>query len=188
MKKFLLYGMLAISMLFFVIGCGGGGSDDNQDGTTTQSTIPQNTIDETEEIESATLRTNTIRQEQYSDAPMEWNDTIANSAQNHLNTLVNNGQFEHSTSEHGENLYLSSFESSYIDAIDAWYNEIAHYNVEDNSCDDGQVCGHYTQLIWKTTTQMGCAKGIYTTGEHQGSTLIVCQYNPAGNIIGERPF
>ncbi len=47
---------------------------------------------------------------------------------------------------------------------------------------------HFTQVIWQSTTEVGCAvahcDGIF--GREQGpATLYVCLYNPPGNVVGE---
>jgi hypothetical protein len=43
--------------------------------------------------------------------------------------------------------------------------------------------GHYTQLIWPTTREVGCA-----VAKGQGNDVLVCRYAPAGNVYGEVPF
>jgi hypothetical protein len=40
---------------------------------------------------------------------------------------------------------------------------------------------HYTQLIWGTTTHVGCA--IYSAG---ASDYLICRYSPPGNVDGRR--
>ena len=42
-------------------------------------------------------------------------------------------------------------------AVTAWVNEEADYHYASNTCDAGQMCGHYTQIVWATTTKLGCA-------------------------------
>ncbi|KAF6253115.1 CAP domain-containing protein [Scenedesmus sp. NREL 46B-D3] len=49
-------------------------------------------------------------------------------------------------------------------AVDGWYNEVS---------------SHFTQLVWKDTTKMGC--GLNTSC---GMATYVCQYAPAGNVMG----
>ena len=48
----------------------------------------------------------------------------------------------------GQNLYAGyppplDFER----AVQKWYDEKADYDYDTNSCRDGAVCGHYTQVI-----------------------------------------
>ena len=43
--------------------------------------------------------------------------------------------------------------------------------------------GHYTQLVWRKSTQIGCGSAACANG-----TVIVCRYSPPGNYIGEQIF
>ena len=36
--------------------------------------------------------------------------------------------------------------------VDSWVAEASHYDYDTNTCDD--VCGHYTQVVWRTSTAM----------------------------------
>jgi pathogenesis-related protein 1 len=48
-------------------------------------------------------------------------------------------------------------------------------------------CGHYTQVVWRNTRQLGCG---YSTCEYEGFTahVWVCNYNPPGNFVGQVPY
>ncbi|EDO14674.1 hypothetical protein Kpol_282p1, partial [Vanderwaltozyma polyspora DSM 70294] len=62
----------------------------------------------------------------------------------------------------------------------AWYDEIANYDYSNPGF--SVATGHFTQLIWKDTTQVGC--GIKYCGDYYGD-YIICSYNPPGNYQGE---
>lgn len=175
---------LMLSSLFFV-NCGGTPTIT----TKTHTLLPTNSAPISSEMQDALNKNNEIRNDLYSNAPLKWNNILASSAQAYANKLASNGSFEHSgVSSYGENLFWSSKKSSYTDAINAWFGEVHDYNFATSSCQAGKVCGHYTQLIWKNTTQVGCGKALYKRGANIGATVIVCQYNPPGNYRGQRPF
>merc|ERR1711988_217619 len=89
----------------------------------------------------------------------------------------------------GENLGAGSGSYSYANAITSWWSEHSGYNYDTSACSN--VCGHYTQMAWATSTQVGC--GIKTCSTAQGlswssATIVVCNYSPGGNLIGKSPY
>lgn len=90
----------------------------------------------------------------------------------------------------GENIFASSGTATAHDAVllptHGWAAEAAHYHYSSNSCDAGAICGHYTQLVWRTTQRIGCALGR-CAGLTYPST-IVCDYGPGGNVNNTRPY
>ncbi len=69
--------------------------------------------------------------------------------------------------------------------VDSWGKEKADFSYTDNRCRPGKTCGHYTQVVWKDTHTVGCA---YAVCEDSKEQVWVCQYQPAGNWVGERPY
>lgn len=61
----------------------------------------------------------------------------------------------------------------------AWYSEVKFYDYKSNSCKKGEMCGHYTQLIWNSTKKVGCA----ALSCKDKSQVWVCEYYPAGNVF-----
>ena len=64
-------------------------------------------------------------------------------------------------------------------AASSWYNEVGSYNF--NNPGMSYSAGHFTQMIWKGNTSMGCGA---STGS-DGKEYIVCHYCPGGNISGQ---
>ncbi len=122
-------------------------------------------------------------------APMTWSPTVAAAAQDWANRC----KFEHSSSgTSGQNLYASTANDNAAAAIDSWTDEVADYNYATNMCASGKICGHYTQVVWRTSTQLGCGKKECTVNSPfpRSSTWYfwVCDYAPPGNFLGQKPY
>jgi hypothetical protein len=121
--------------------------------------------------------------------PLRWNAKLAQDAQIWARYLAATGKFEHArrTGGQGENLWSGS-KGGYAleEMVGAWTAEKVHFRRGRLRADDAGEAGHYTQMIWSTTTQLGCA---IATGVEDD--VLVCRYSPAGNVIGrdslERP-
>jgi pathogenesis-related protein 1 len=91
----------------------------------------------------------------------------------------------------GENIAAGAPTESIAGAVTSWINESVNYNHATNTCAAGKVCGHYTQVVWKATTRVGCAKVSCTTGSPFGSgiwDMSVCDYAPPGNVGTQSPY
>lgn len=109
----------------------------------------------------------------------------------HATQVASACRFEHSSSDFGENLSARTDASAPSDVVDAWVSEREHYDARKHRCAKGEVCGHYTQVVWRTTTQVGCATVRCTQGSPFGGgdwSLSVCNYAPAGNMQGQKPY
>ena len=127
--------------------------------------------------------------------PVEWSGALARSAQAWADRLSNQNGCTMKHSGPGENLFWASpvvsSDGSRMpqriapDAVvTAWGDEKADYEYATDRCRRGKVCGHYTQIVWRATTEIGCATRICA----DEAQLWVCQYRPAGNVIGKRPY
>ena len=86
----------------------------------------------------------------------------------------------------GENIYGAGGSATGTDAVRLWVSEQAHYHHDTNSCDPGAICGHYTQVVWRGTTKVGCA--VYDCPGLTYGSSVVCDYGPGGNIGGQAPY
>lgn len=74
-----------------------------------------------------------------------------------------------------------------------WASEAEDYDYATNTCAQDKVCGHYTQLVWRETTHVGCVMKVCTKNSPWGAQvsewkLWVCNYAPPGNVEGEKPY
>lgn len=58
-----------------------------------------------------------------------------------------------------------------------WYDESNQYDYQNP---DWTVAGHFTQVVWKSSTSLGC--GI---GKNDYGVYGVCNYSPQGNYLGQ---
>jgi pathogenesis-related protein 1 len=118
-------------------------------------------------------------------APLSWSPKLASFAQDWANTLVSRNEFKHrANNNYGENLAAAQGKSfSPKSVVEYWGEEVRDYNYNTNSCKPGEMCGHYTQLVWQKTKEVGCAKAKSGNKE-----VWVCNYNPPGNYVGQKPY
>ncbi|CAN8326610.1 unnamed protein product [Cochlearia groenlandica] len=117
--------------------------------------------------------------------PLKWDAKLARYAQWWANQRRNDCDLIHSNGPYGENLFWGSGNRwSPVQAANGWLSEARSYNYYSNSC-NGPMCGHYTQIVWKSTQKIGCAHVICNGGR---GVLLACNYYPPGNFLGSRPY
>ncbi|OVA06899.1 Allergen V5/Tpx-1-related [Macleaya cordata] len=110
--------------------------------------------------------------------PMTWDTTVAAYAQNYANQRAADCKLIHSGGPYGENIaWGSSGTFSAGQAVNLWVAEKPFYDYASNSCQGG-VCGHHTQVVWRNSVRLGCARVTCTTG----GTFVICSYDPPGNL------
>lgn len=123
---------------------------------------------------------------------LRWNDRLANDAANWGRELTYKGYLQHADNrtlrETGENLWMGT--SGYWNVEEMigmfleerkYYRHAAFPNVSNTG--NWTDVGHYTQIIWRDTREVGCA---VVTGK--GNDVLVCRYFPGGNVRGARAY
>ena len=137
-------------------------------------------------IAAEALRAHNQVRAQDKQQPLVWSKDLEQISQQWANKLASSCKMYHHQGKlpFGENLFYKSRRASASEAIRAWANEKKFYNYQQNRCQAGKQCGHYTQIVWKGTTDVGC--GFKSCSN--GAQIWVCSYFPAGNVVGARPF
>lgn len=118
--------------------------------------------------------------------PVGWSDDVAAVATAWAKRCV----FEHSGGPLGENLAIfSSTSTTPEEVVQAWASEAADYDYATNACAPQAQCGHYTQVVWRGSTSIGCAAVACDHVDGFGAgVLFVCNYDPPGNFVGQKPY
>ncbi|XP_008566645.1 PREDICTED: peptidase inhibitor 16 isoform X1 [Galeopterus variegatus] len=123
---------------------------------------------------------------------MRWDEELAAFAKAYAQQCVW-GHNKH-RGRRGENLFANQDEAEAVDvplAMEQWHREREHYNLSAGTCDPGQMCGHYTQVVWAKTERIGCGSHFCEKlhgVEETNIQLLVCNYEPPGNVKGQRPY
>lgn len=122
---------------------------------------------------------------------LTWSTSAADTAQ----AWAEQCQFQHNPNRGnlGENLAAATPNAlTTAGVVQNWASESSFYDYGKNTCAPGKTCGHYTQLVWRNTTQVGCATKVCNKNSpFSGFTqwqLWVCNYSPPGNFVGQRPY
>ena len=117
-----------------------------------------------------------------------WDNDLGTGAAAWAQQLALTNRFEHSDRKArrgiGENLWMGTHGAYSPEAmVGGWLSEKRMFmpGVFPNNARSGNWIdiGHYSQLIWPTTTRIGCA--LASNGR---TDYLVCRYSPAGNIDG----
>ncbi|XP_039630178.1 uncharacterized protein LOC120542095 isoform X1 [Polypterus senegalus] len=112
--------------------------------------------------------------------PLELNSQISRDAQSWAEHLVKLGTLKHSDTKLGENIWAQrgppQATVSGAQTVEAWYKEVDNYDF--SKAGHQERTGHFTQLVWRSSTEVGVGKA----SDGKGLIVIVAQFSPAGNI------
>ena len=120
--------------------------------------------------------------------PLAWDNALGAAAAAYAQQIALTSRFQHSNRRMrpgvGENLWMGSRGYYPVEAmVGAWASERRWFRpgVFPNNSRTGSWAdvAHYTQMIWPTTTRVGCA--VASTGRVD---YLVCSYSGAVNIDG----
>lgn len=109
-------------------------------------------------------------------AALSWSNDAYNYAKNNADNYDCLGVLTHTHGQFGENL-AAGFPDGPL-AVTAWYDEGLSYSYLSANTYD-----HFTQVVWKGLTSVGCAYKDCTAEGWQ--KYVVCEYDPPGNVIGQ---
>jgi pathogenesis-related protein 1 len=142
-------------------------------------------------------------------SPLIWSDTLAAYAQTWADTLALTCVPEHRSSSelalvgYGENIAAFGSSSGFTvstaqQTVDGWASEASCWTyglfMTTDSCNiacytalQSDGCGHYTQIVWRNTAELGC--GVSTcVSRGMNFDIWVCNYSPPGNVVMSYPY
>lgn len=123
-------------------------------------------------------------------APLAWDPALARSAAAYGPTLARLGRLAHSGQAtrpgQGENLWMGTRGAYALEEMaGGWAGEKRLFRPgvfpKVSRSGNWSDVGHYTQMIWKGTSRVGCA--VHTGRDWD---FLVCRYSPPGNVVGQR--
>jgi len=158
-------------------------NNNNNNGSGNSSNNNNSTSTVLDEVSQQWLDQHNTARAAHGAAPLTWDSTLANAASKWGNGCV----FQHSggtLGQFGENLAAQTGSLSPADAVQMWMNEASQYDPQNPQF------SHFTQVVWKSTTTLGCAISKCAAGtifpSNDGVSFYgVCEYSPPGNVIGD---
>ncbi|KAJ5658338.1 uncharacterized protein N7484_001987 [Penicillium longicatenatum] len=163
--------------------------------STSASSASSATASATNAYQQAVLYNHNIHRSNHSVSSLEWSADLESSAQ----TLAARCTYEHDTSidggGYGQNIGYG-VEASDVGVMitNLMYNDEIEffptpYGESDPSMTDFDKWGHFSQIVWKATTHVGCATVVCNplgnVDSSEALPFTVCNYSPVGNVGGE---
>ncbi|OXA51179.1 Golgi-associated plant pathogenesis-related protein 1 [Folsomia candida] len=150
-------------------------------GNPTSEDVPKARVTTPREYIEECLQVHNELRTKHGSPPMAIKEEMCKIAQAWANHLTTIGKMEHSNTEgFGENIYWATNDPSARTAVEKWYSEIKDYNFASASDQPQKGTGHFTQVVWKESVELGVAKATGAKG-----TYVVAVYAPQGNYMGE---
>jgi uncharacterized protein YkwD len=120
--------------------------------------------------------------------PLVWSDELAAGAKAWAEEIAPLGFLLHDASRPdgaGENIASFIASNGPRQGQSLWVDEKKNWHGGVLTPENWSATGHYTQMVWKDTTKVGCRTGSYV-----GKTfsVLVCRYSPPGNFMGQAPY
>ncbi len=147
--------------------------------TSAVSTTISGSVDQ--DFATAILDVHNLKRALHGVSNLAWNDTLYQYAQAYADTYDCSGNLVHSGGDYGENLAVG-YETEA--AADAWYDEIKDYDYSNPGFSEST--GHFTQMVWKDSTQVGCA--YVSCSSKSCGQYTICSYYTPGNYVGAENF
>ncbi|BGP15063.1 hypothetical protein JCM10213_002793 [Rhodosporidiobolus nylandii] len=129
-------------------------------------------------VQSLALDAHNTLRAKHDASPLAWSTELADAATSWVNKCV----YQHGGGEAlkaGENIAMTTAKMNFVaGGIKMWADEASLYNSSKPGY--SEQAGHFTQMVWKDTTHVGCAE---TFCDGLG-TFLACEYLPAGNNVG----
>ncbi|CAN8257346.1 unnamed protein product [Cochlearia groenlandica] len=156
---------------------------------TPKATTTPRTINRARNQQQSTefLQSHNAARESSGASNLKWDQGLARFASKWAKQRKTDCKMAHSSGPYGENMFWYQRNENWSPkrVVAKWMEESLNYDRITNTCQSGKMCGHYTQIVWRATTAVGCARAKCDSGR---GFLVVCEYSPSGNYEGESPF
>lgn len=145
-------------------------------------------------LQNAVLSVHNQERAQVNVPSLSWSNSLAADAQTYANYLTTLGITPTGIAAHDPNVFKKGQNENLAwgtkgaytptELMNLWAEEKRDYVTGTPVPESGgPKVGHYTQMVWKDTTEVGCA-----IASSDITDFLVCRYSPPGNWIGEVPY